>query len=142
MEIRSNIKSEMIEHCVARLKEMADEKSKSEEEERDRWIVSHPNYYSFTIASYYNQNPSFGDYGAGARCDISFYEWSDLSREPLKFGRYYELYRFLDESGISMDGTLNNLLRASDAFHLACKSGCTTLVGAADKETLVRLMQD
>ena len=111
--------------------------------EANDWRDKHPNMWRFTSATFYNQHPTRNGLGATAPCDISFYEWSDVFREPRKFSTYLDLYEFLDECGLCLEYSLNNMLRQHDKgqFFLSCLKGRKGIAGSDTYDSLKKIVE-
>ena len=150
IEIRSNINSSFVEierltkEREEREKAERDAKWKREEEERKKkledWKLEHPNMDKYTYASYYNYSTFNFDFGT--YCNINFYEWSDITREPIKFKHYPELYDFLDKCGLLLSNDDNNMIKPLASCHISCKPGSKDLFVCTTYGELQRKMHE
>lgn len=108
-------------------------KEREEREKREKeWKEKYPMLNAYTCCSYYNQ----GYYGEwqGGPCKIYFYEWSDITRQPLVFEKYFPFYKFLDESGLRIDNVLNGRIRSLSEVHISCvKDSKRIVIGSSYK---------
>jgi len=127
-EVRGNINPTM--ERMERLRIEREEREKTEREaryERERkereersaaWKKEHWILDKYTFISEYNYNSYCFQ---GDKCDIKFYEWSDINREPLKFPNIIPFFRFLDSSKIFItDGDVNKF-KTHIGCHIVCK---------------------
>jgi hypothetical protein len=146
IEIRSNITSSVI-----RFEALEEERKKREEEERkerwareeaerkrirEEWAAKHPNMEKYTYCSAYNFETF--NYEYGGYCKIHFYEWSDINSCPLKFNKYGWFYKFLDESGLWIQGDVNVRMKSFPHTFITCKPGSKDLIVCNSYEELKR----
>lgn len=145
-EVRSNI-TPSLELSMQKQKEREerekaekDAKFKKEQEERERlskeWMDTHKNLFKYTYMSYYNRETF--DYGYGVSCDIHFYEWSNINNSPLKFDKYGWFYKFLDESGLFIEDSVNTKMKSYYHVFITCKPGSKDLIVCNTYEDLKR----
>lgn len=149
-EIRSNINSSFVEierltrEREEREKAERDAKWKREQEEREKlvseWQAAHPNMNKYTYASYYNY--STFNFEFGTFCKIHFYEWSDITREPIMFKYYPQLYDFLDKCGLLLSNDDNNMIKPLASCYISCKPNSKDLLVCTTYEELKRKMHE
>lgn len=141
--VRSNITS-MIEH-IAELERLREEREKAEREERmkrDReererkeaeWKAEHPILDKFTYISHYNYETYSwpGDY-----CNVRFYEWSDINREPRFFSHTIAFYKFLDLCKINFTDANNNKMKSNKGSYITCIPGTHDIIIGDTYESL------
>lgn len=150
IEIRSNINSSFVEierltkEREEREKAERDAKWKREQEEREKkvedWKLEHPNMNKYTYASYYNYDTF--NFEFGAYCNIHFYEWSDITREPIKFKHYPELYDFLDKCGLFITEADNTMIKPIASCYISCKPNSKELIVCTTYNELQRKMHE
>lgn len=117
----------------------AEQREKREREEKE-WKEKYPMLNAYTCCSYYNQ----GYYGEwqGGPCKIFFYEWSDVTRQPLVFEKYFPFYKFLDESGLRIDNILNGRIRDLHEVYISCVKGSKRIVIGSSYDILCRAKEE
>lgn len=79
------------------------------------------------------------------RCDVYFYEWSDLNSVPKRFSNSKEFFKFLDECKISITDGLKHHFDDRYTFHATCFKGSNVLCLASSKfqlETLLKKIEE
>ena len=143
IEIRSNINNTVDRLIQAEREREEREKAEREErlamerEERERkeqeWKAAHPVLDKYTYIGYHN----YETYSwKGDLCKIRFYEWSDITREPITFDTTIPFYRFIDSCGIKYLEEDNNKMKANAESYMVCKPGCNELIVAPSYESL------
>ena len=87
--------------------------------------------------SYNNSYTNYSD-----RCDLTFYEWSDLHLLPLEFYSINDFITFLDESNIIYSEGLIDVLRCGGEYHGCCYVGNNILLLSDDINDLYNKMLD
>jgi len=134
-EIRGNITPTVERLEQLRIEQEAREKAEREERmERERkerearaeaWKKEHWILDKYTFISQYN----YSTYSwPGDLCDVSFYEWSDIYREPIKFSHTVSFFRFLDSSKINVTDADVNKFKSTPGCHIVCKPGKNELI--------------
>ena len=134
-EIRGNITPTVERLEQLRIEQEAREKAEREERmERERkereakaeaWKKEHWILDKYTYISQYNYNTYSWP---GDLCNISFYEWSDIYREPIKFSHTVPFFKFLDSSKINVTDADVNKFKANPGCHIVCKPGKNELI--------------
>jgi hypothetical protein len=134
-EIRGNIT-----HTITRLEQLRIEKEAREKEEREAkfererkereakteaWKKEHWVLAKYTFISQYNYDTY---YWPGDVCNVNFYEWSDIYREPIKFSHTIKFFKFLDSSKINVTDADVNKFKATQGCHIVCKPGKNELI--------------
>ena len=141
--IRGNITPTIERLERERIKREAQEKAEreakwaKEREEREKkeaeWKKEHPILDKFTYISYHN----FDTYSwPGDYCNIRFYEWSDINREPRFFSHTIGFYRFLDECKLNLTEAQNSKIKANMGCHITCIPGTHDLLIGPSYESL------
>ena len=149
MEIRGGIDEALMLAHEARIKKDEDIARQKADEERQRknaeeaklreqYDINHPNLCKHLYASYWNQNPYYGD---NRYCDTSFYEWSDLNSEPKKFVNHRGLLDWLDNCGLFMETDMYSKLIPMRKAFICCKPNSNELILADSYEELKRLFE-
>lgn len=134
-EIRGNITPTIARLEQLRIEQEAREKAEREERmERERkereakaeaWKKEHWLLDKYTFITHYN----YETYSwVGDRCDVYFYEWSDIYREPIKFPYTISFFKFLDSSKINVTDADVNKFKATNGCHIVCKPGKNELI--------------
>jgi hypothetical protein len=134
-EIRGNITPTVERLEQLRIEQEAREKAEREERmERERkerearaevWKKEHWILDKYTFISQYN----YDTYSwPGDLCNISFYEWSDIYREPIKFSHTIPFFKFLDSSKINVTDADVNKFKVNPGCHIVCKPGKNELI--------------
>ena len=133
--IRGNINSsiERIEQLrierEEREKQEREERWRLEREERERkeeeWKKAHPVLEKYTYISYHN----YETYNwQGELCNVFFYEFSDIHRNPRKFPYTTEFFRFLDKYNIMPTQEDVNKFKYGYGCHIVCKPGSSEII--------------
>lgn len=141
--IRSNITP-----TINRLEQLAREKEEKEKAERNArwereraeraekeaaWKKEHPILDKFTYISHYNyETYSY----PGEYINVRFYEWSDITCEPLHFSYSIEMYKFFDKCKINLTDTDNNKIKTNRGCHITCAPGTCDLIIGKDYDDL------
>ena len=131
LRLRKNILegSGTVSHQEAIEKAEREERMERERKEREAraeaWKKEHWILDKYTYISQYN----YDTYSwPGDLCNISFYEWSDIYREPIKFSHTTPFFKFLDSSKINVTDADVNKFKANPGCHIVCKPGKNELI--------------
>lgn len=149
MEIRGGIDEALMLAHEARIKkdeEIARRKADEERQKkaaedaklREQYNINHPNLCKHLYASYWNQNPYYGD---SRHCNVYFYEWSDINSEPKKFVNHRGILDWLDNCGLFMDSEMYGKLIPLREAYITCKPNSSELIMANSYDELKRLFE-
>lgn len=119
---------------LAKEREEREKKELEERRERERqereakdlaWKKAHPVLDKFTYISSWNYDTYSwpGDY-----VGISFYEWSNINSNPIKFDYSIAFFKFLDKCGIMPTEADVAKIKRKSGCHIVCKPGCNELI--------------
>lgn len=83
-------------------------------------------------------NNSYTNYSD--RCDLTFYEWSDLESTPKKFTSASSFFKFLDECKISYNDLQKNEFKTKYIMHATCFPNSNVLALSNSKNNLTTLL--
>jgi hypothetical protein len=83
-------------------------------------------------------NTSYVNYSD--RCDLSFFEWSDLDSTPKKFNSGSEFFKFLDSCKISYNDSQKTEFRTKYILYATCFPNSNVLALSNSKNNLSTLL--
>jgi hypothetical protein len=109
-------------------RERKEREAKAEAWKKEHWILD-----KYTFISQYN----YETYSwPGDICNVHFYEWSDIYREPIMFSHTVGFFKFLDFSKINVTDADVNKFKANPGCHIVCKPGKNELIVGESYEVM------
>ena len=84
-------------------------------------------YTSYRSDSYYNNLFNSGN-NVSFKGVIFFYEWSDVSREPIRYFSLSLFEKFLSESGLMLEPWQRDFIKRLDSVYITCRPGGKELI--------------